>query len=77
MTAFSFAGRWPAVPADVPEGWQQQSFDAAWDDDALTWLGFEPAEQPDAPLLRWPQPARWPTAAGRHRAPSRLQRAEP
>lgn len=50
---------------------------AVRDGDVLTWLGFEPAEQPDPPLLRWPQPARWPAGrqAGRHRAPRRLQRA--
>ena len=77
VTAFSLTGPLPAVLDDVPDGWQEQSFDATWDDDALSWLGFEPTGEPDVPLLRWSQPARWPARAGRHRAPSRLRRSEP
>ena len=40
--------------------------------DVLAWLGFEPTDEPDQPLLRWPQPARWPAGrrSGRHRAPA-------
>ena len=63
------------VPEGAPEGGRPQTFDPSLASDALGWLGFEPGE-PDEPLLRWPQPQRWPAArrtGGRHRAPARFR----
>jgi hypothetical protein len=65
-----------AVLVDAPEGCEPQAFDPSLDGDALTWLGFEPAE-PDEPLLTWPRPQHWRAArsrraAGRHRPSARL-----
>jgi hypothetical protein len=82
VTAFSSAGRLlpaalrPVVLEDVPEGWERQAFDPSRDDDALTWLGFEPGDSHE-PLLPWPRPANWPAGsrAGRHRAAARLRTA--
>ena len=67
-----------AVPEGAPEGWELQAFDPSLDDDALTWLGFEPGA-PDEPMLPWPRPHRRPAAqrrrSGRHRAHARFRTA--
>jgi hypothetical protein len=56
----------------VPAGWERQAFDSSAEgEDALGWLGFEPADDDFGPLLPWPQPERWPS--GRRGAAGHLQ----